>query len=100
MKGRHADLAVLSIDPKLENTILSQLNTQAPVQGLSIDPPGQKLLERIAELSGKMRMEGQTPQKAIQVLKVIRTKLTSHGFVIRLRFLQLRNQWTHLHQID
>ena len=62
LRGRHSELAVLSIDPKLENTILSQINTQSSVQGLSIDPKlAQSLLEKMADLSGKMQAQGRLP---------------------------------------
>ena len=62
LRGDHADLAVLSLAPRIENQILSGLAGAAAGAPLPIEPSlAEKLIRRLASLADAMHREGRTP---------------------------------------
>lgn len=62
LRDRNRDLAVLSLDPRVENQILSSVTSGNGRGGLGVEPRlAEKLLRQLGTLSGKMHMDGRTP---------------------------------------
>lgn len=62
LRDRHRDLAVLSLDPRVENQILASVAAGAGRGGLGVEPRlAEKLLRQLGTLSGRMHMEGRVP---------------------------------------
>lgn len=58
LRGRHRDLAVLSLDPRLENELTGSLGTP----GLAVDPRiAEGLVRRMVPLAERMFSEGRAP---------------------------------------
>lgn len=62
LRGRHDDLAVLSLDPRIENQIANGLN-QGGVQGAVLVEPrlADQLIRKISAKADKMHHEGRAP---------------------------------------
>jgi flagellar biosynthesis protein FlhA len=61
LRGDHADLAVLSLDPRIENQITSGLGAGA-AGGLPIEPSlAERLIRRLSAMSEAMHKEGRAP---------------------------------------
>lgn len=61
LRGRHSDLAVLSLDPRLENQVAAGA-TGAAHGGLGIEPRiAEQLIRKIAPLSADMFRQGRAP---------------------------------------
>lgn len=62
LRGRHRDLAVLTLDPRLENQIAVSLAQNGRREGLPIDARlAELLLRRLSEESNKMSLAGRAP---------------------------------------
>ncbi|WP_420606062.1 flagellar biosynthesis protein FlhA [Novosphingopyxis sp.] len=62
LRGRHPDLAVLSLDPRIENQILGNVKDAAGTPGMALEPSvAEKLLRSLAPLADKMMGQGRTP---------------------------------------
>jgi flagellar biosynthesis protein FlhA len=62
LRGRHRDLAVLSLDPRLENQIAGKLGHGAAQSGLIIEPKvADQLIRKLAGLADAMHHEGRAP---------------------------------------
>ncbi len=62
LRGRHRDLAVLSLDPKLENQILSGVAMAANKEALALEPRlAERLLRKLVAMSNDMMREGREP---------------------------------------
>ena len=62
LRERHRDLAVLSLDPMIENQILASLASKSGSSSLGVEPRlAEKLLRQLGQLSGRMHMEGRSP---------------------------------------
>lgn len=62
LRDRHRDLAVLSLDPRVENQILASVASGNGRGGLGVEPRlAEKLLRQLGALSGKMHMDGRVP---------------------------------------
>lgn len=62
LRERHRDLAVLSLDPSIENQILAGLAARSGPSTLGVEPRlAEKLLRHLGQLSGKMHLEGRAP---------------------------------------
>lgn len=62
LRGFHAQLAVLSLDPRVENKILSDLSNATSGSMLGIDPRmAEQLLRKLAPLTEDMLKQGRTP---------------------------------------
>ena len=62
LRSGRKDLAVLSLDPKIENQIKASIAGAKTDPMFSIDPRiSEKLLTSLAELSGKMHSKGLSP---------------------------------------
>ncbi|WP_375397063.1 flagellar biosynthesis protein FlhA [uncultured Sphingomonas sp.] len=61
LRGDHADLAVLSLDPRIENQIASGLGAAAG-GGLPIEPSlAERLIRRLSAMADVMHKEGRSP---------------------------------------
>lgn len=61
LRGRHSDLAVLSLDPRVENDILAGLGVAAN-GGLPVEPRlAEQLLRKLAPLTDAMFSQGRAP---------------------------------------
>jgi flagellar biosynthesis protein FlhA len=62
LRERHRDLAVLSLDPVIENQIMASLATRSGPGSLGVEPRlAEKLLRQLGQLSGRMHLEGRAP---------------------------------------
>ncbi len=62
LRERHRDLAVLSLDPVIENQILASLASRSGSSSLGVEPRlAEKLLRQLGQLSGRMHQEGRSP---------------------------------------
>lgn len=62
LKERHPDLAVISLDPRVENRIVAGINRSANPDALSVDPKlAQTLIENLVKISGEMHNQGRSP---------------------------------------
>lgn len=62
LRDRHRDLAVLSLDPRIENQILASVASGGGRGGLGVEPRlAEKLLRQLGALSGRMHMDGRLP---------------------------------------
>lgn len=62
LRDRHRDLAVLSLDPRIENQILASVASGGGRGGLGVEPRlAEKLLRQLGTLSGRMHMDGRLP---------------------------------------
>lgn len=61
LRDHHKTLAVLSLDPRIENQILTSVKATGNVDSLVIDPKlAQTLLAKLVDLSGAMQQKGRT----------------------------------------
>jgi flagellar biosynthesis protein FlhA len=62
LKGRHRDLSVISLDPRLENQIQASVAGNAKRDGLAVDPRiAERLIRKLIALSGEMMRQGREP---------------------------------------
>jgi flagellar biosynthesis protein FlhA len=62
LKGRHRDLSVISLDPRLENQLQSSLAASGKRDSLVVDPRlAERLIRRLMALSGEMMRLGREP---------------------------------------
>jgi flagellar biosynthesis protein FlhA len=62
LRGHHDDLAVLSLDPRLENRILAEVGSSASNNLLGVDPRmADELLRSLSPLVEAMIRQGRTP---------------------------------------
>lgn len=62
LRGDHADLAVLSLDPRIENQIVSSLGSVTAGGVLPIEPGlAERLMRRLAGMAEAMHKEGRAP---------------------------------------
>lgn len=62
LRERHPDLAVLSLDPVIENQILASLAARPGAGSLGVEPRlAERLLRQLGQLSGRMHLEGRSP---------------------------------------
>lgn len=62
LKGRHRDLAVISLDPRLENQIQSSLASNSRRDALNIDPKlAERMIRKLVALTADMLKEGREP---------------------------------------
>ena len=62
LKDRHKDLAVLSLDPRVENQITSTIQANPQRENIVMEPrTTEQLLRRLAALSNDMINQGRTP---------------------------------------
>jgi flagellar biosynthesis protein FlhA len=62
LRDRHRDLAVMSLDPKLENQVLSSVATAVRRDGLALDARlAEQLLRKLVAASNEMMREGREP---------------------------------------
>ncbi len=62
LRGHHAHLAVLSLDPKIENQIVASLSGSASQTALGVDPRlADQLLRSLAPMAEKMIRQGRAP---------------------------------------
>ena len=62
LRGRHPDLAVLSLDPRVENQITANLGQAAAHGSLIVEPRlAEQLLRKLAALADDMHREGRLP---------------------------------------
>lgn len=62
LRGHHDDLAVLSLDPRVENRIIADVGTGASQHLLGVDPKlAEHLLKGLAPMVDRMIRQGRTP---------------------------------------
>jgi len=62
LKGKHSDLAVLSLDPRIENQIVTNVAQPGAASGLVVEPKiADQLIRRLSSLTEKMHLEGRAP---------------------------------------
>uniref|UniRef100_UPI003FA1BFA1 flagellar biosynthesis protein FlhA n=1 Tax=Fretibacter rubidus TaxID=570162 RepID=UPI003FA1BFA1 len=63
LKDRHADLAVISLDPRVENQIVAAVNMQGGnTETLAVEPKlAQQLINKLVKTSGEMHRQGRAP---------------------------------------
>jgi flagellar biosynthesis protein FlhA len=62
LRGRHQDLAVLSLDPRLENQIAANLSQAGPQTTLIVEPrTADQLIRKLSAQSDAMYREGRAP---------------------------------------
>jgi flagellar biosynthesis protein FlhA len=62
LRGHHVELAVLSLDPRVENRILAELGTSGSQSLLGVDPKlAEQLLRALAPQVDKMIRQGRSP---------------------------------------
>ncbi|KQN39509.1 flagellar biosynthesis protein FlhA [Sphingomonas sp. Leaf407] len=62
LRGRHADLAVLSLDPRLENQLSANLGSAGGGTAMAFDPRlAEQLLRKLVPLTEAMFREGRAP---------------------------------------
>lgn len=62
LRGQHDDLAVLSLDPRVENRILAEIGSSGSQNLIGLDPKlAEQLLKAMAPLVDRMIRQGRTP---------------------------------------
>jgi flagellar biosynthesis protein FlhA len=63
LRGKHHDLAVLSLDPRIENQIVGNIGQQqAPGSALLVEPrTAEQLIRKLSSLAERMHSEGRPP---------------------------------------
>ncbi|HEV7690381.1 MAG TPA: flagellar biosynthesis protein FlhA [Hyphomonadaceae bacterium] len=62
LRGRHDDLAVISLDPRLENQIQASLAATGKKDSILIDPKlADKMIRKLAAMTGDLMREGREP---------------------------------------
>lgn len=62
LRGRHPDLAVLSLDPRVENQLSTSLGAAAAGASMAVEPRlAEQLIRRLAPLSEEMFRQGRAP---------------------------------------
>ena len=62
LRGRHDDLAVISLDPRLENQILSSVAATPRKDSILIDPKlADRMIRRLVAMSGDLMRDGREP---------------------------------------
>lgn len=62
LRGRHNDLAVLSLDPRVENQIVTSINANGGRGGLAVEPKlAEQIIRKLAPLSEEMFRQGRAP---------------------------------------
>lgn len=62
LRGRHGDLAVLSLDPRVENQIASSISMNGGRSGLAVEPKlADQIIRKLAPLSEEMFRQGRAP---------------------------------------
>jgi flagellar biosynthesis protein FlhA len=62
LRGRHPDLAVLSLDPRIENQITSGLSAQGGAAAMPVDPRlAEQIVRKLAPLADQMFQQGRSP---------------------------------------
>ena len=62
LRDRHKDLAVLSLDPRIENQILAGINANPKHSALIVEPRlADQLIRKLSKLTGAMHNEGRAP---------------------------------------
>lgn len=61
LRGAHSDLAVLSLDPRVENQIAASMS-QASAAGLAVEPKlAEQLIRKLSSMSEAMHRDGRAP---------------------------------------
>jgi len=62
LRGSHGDLAVLSLDPRVENQIVASIGANAGHSSLAVEPRlAEQILRRLAPMSEEMFRQGRAP---------------------------------------
>ena len=62
LKDNHADLAVISLDPRIENQVLANVKASGNVEALAVEPKlAQQLIKSLVTISGDMHKQGRSP---------------------------------------
>ncbi len=62
LRGRHGDLAVLSLDPRVENQIASNIAANGGQGGIAVEPRlAEQVIRRLAPMSDEMFKQGRAP---------------------------------------
>lgn len=62
LRGRHNDLAVLSLDPRVENQIATSINANGGRAGLAVEPRlAEQIIRKLMPLSEEMFRQGRAP---------------------------------------
>jgi flagellar biosynthesis protein FlhA len=62
LQGMHGDLAVLSLDPRIENQIVTNAAQPGAASGLIVEPKtADQLIRKLSSLTEKMHIEGRAP---------------------------------------
>jgi flagellar biosynthesis protein FlhA len=62
LRGKHGDLAVLSLDPRVENQIAASLGSAAAQSPIGIEPKlAEQIIRRLAPLTDEMFRQGRAP---------------------------------------
>jgi flagellar biosynthesis protein FlhA len=97
LRDRHTDLSVLSLDPRLENQIQSNVSQSGRGGGLGLDPKlTEQLIRKLAEHAGEIQASGREPVLLCgnELRRALRT-ITSRA-IPRLSILALREIPTNI----
>lgn len=62
LRGRHSDLAVLSLDPRVENQIATSISANGGRAGIPVEPKlAEQIIRKLAPLSEEMFRQGRAP---------------------------------------
>lgn len=62
LRGRHNDLAVLSLDPRVENQIATSIGATGGRSGVAVEPKlAEQIIRKLVPLSEEMFRQGRTP---------------------------------------
>lgn len=62
LRGNHGDLAVLSLDPRVENQIASSINANGGQAGIAVEPRlAEQIIRRLVPMSEEMFRQGRAP---------------------------------------
>jgi flagellar biosynthesis protein FlhA len=62
LRGRHNDLAVLSLDPRVENQIATSVNASGGRSGIAVEPKlAEQIIRKLVPLSEEMFRQGRSP---------------------------------------
>lgn len=62
LRGRHGDLAVLSLDPRVENQIATSISTNGGRGGLAVEPKlAEQIIRKLVPLTEEMFRQGRAP---------------------------------------
>jgi len=62
LRGKHRDLAVLSLDPRIENQIAANVSQSGAQRALLVEPKiADQLIRRLSSLAESMHVEGRSP---------------------------------------